>query len=163
MIRSRRLSRLSVVLLAGALLSAPSASASDDTMDTTSAQRQKFVLIQNDPNVSGGPIAATGAIHARGTDVVLGDVRDRFKVPDGNVVIKHRPTRGSSSESFDPVTCLFTYKERGTWRTIKGTGAYAAVQGHGRYRVLGQGFGCNEKRPPEVFILRIVAKGPLSY
>lgn len=162
MTRSRMI-RFAAVLLAGALLSAPSVSASGGTIDTTAAQKQKFVLIQSDPTDSGGPIAATGPIHARGTDVVIGRVRDRFEFPDGNVVIKHKPTRGTSSESFDPVTCLFTFTERGTWKTIDGTGAYSDVRGHGRYRVLGQGFGCNQNRPPKVFILRIVAKGPLSY
>lgn len=121
------------------------------------------MLIQSDPQESGGPIAATGPIHARGTDVVIDDTKDRFKFPDGNVIIKHKPQKGSSHESFDPVTCLFTFTERGTWKTIKGTGAYAQVEGNGTYRVLGQGFGCDQNGPPEVFILRIVAKGPLSY
>jgi hypothetical protein len=151
------------VMLAGALLSAPSVSASGGETDRFAAQTQRFVLIQSDPEESGGPIAATGPIHAPGTDVVISDFKDRFKFPDGNVVIKHNPKEGLSTESFDPVTCLFTFTERGTWKTVSGTGAYADVQGNGTYRVLGQGFGCDEKKPPEVFILRIVAKGPLSY
>jgi hypothetical protein len=151
------------VLLTGALLSAPSVSAYGSGNDRTAAQTQKFVLIQSDPNEEGGPIAATGPIHAEGTDVVIGEFKDRFEFPDGNVVIKHNPKEGLSTESFDPVTCLFTFRERGTWKTVKGTGAYADVQGNGTYRVLGQGFGCDENQPPEVFILRIVAKGPLSY
>ena len=158
-----RIRVFAAVLLAGALLSAPSVSASGSETDKTAAQTQKFVLIQSDPQESGGPIAATGPIHARGTDVVIGDFKDRFKFPDGNVIIKHKPKKGSSTDSFDPVTCLFTFTEHGTWKTVKGTGAYADVQGHGTYRVLGQGFGCDENKPPEVFILRIVAKGPLSY
>ena len=131
--------------------------------DKTAAQTQRFVLIQSDPNEEGGPIAANGPIHAQGTDVVIGDFKDRFKFPDGNVIIKHKPEKGSSAESFDPVTCLFTFTEHGTWKAVKGTGAYADVQGNGTYRVLGQGIGCDENKPPEVFILRIVAKGPLSY
>jgi hypothetical protein len=151
------------VLLAGVLLSAPSVSASGSDTDTTTAQRQRFMLIQSDPEESGGPIAATGPIHAHGTDVVINDFKDRFKFPNGNVIIKHNPKESLSTESFDPVTCLFTFRERGTWKTVKGTGAYAHVQGHGTYRVLGQGFGCEQNKPPEVFILRIVAKGPLSY
>lgn len=158
-----RIRVFAAVLLVGALLSAPSGSASGGRIDTTAVQSQKFVLIQTDPAESGGPIAATGPIHARGTDVVINDFRDRFKFPDGNVVIKHKPATDGSSESFDPVTCLFTFTERGTWKTVRGTGAYADVQGNGTYRVLGQGFGCDENEPPEVFILRIVAKGPLSY
>jgi hypothetical protein len=149
--------------MAGALLSAPSVSASGSETARTAAQTQRFVLIQSDPEASGGPIAANGPIHARGKDVVISDFKDRFEFPDGNVVIKHKPKAGSSVESFDPVTCLFTFTERGTWKTVKGTDAYADVQGNGTYRVLGQGFGCDQKKPPEVFILRIVAKGALSY
>jgi hypothetical protein len=151
------------VLLAGALLSAPSVSASGSETAKTTAQKQKFVLIQSDPEQSGGPIAATGPIHARGTDVVISDFEDRFKFPDGNVVIKHKPDKDGTTQSFDPVTCLFTFTERGTWKTVAGTGAYTDVQGNGTYRVLAQGIGCNQNKPPKVFILRIVAKGPLSY
>ena len=158
-----RIHVFAAVLLAGALMSAPPAGATDSETDDRAAQRQRFVLIQSDPQESGGPIAATGPIHARGTDVVISDFKDRFKFPDGNVVIKHKPEKGSAHESFDPVTCLFTFTERGTWKTIKGTGVYSQVQGNGTYRVLGQGIGCDQNRPPEVFILRIVAKGPLSY
>jgi hypothetical protein len=151
------------VLLAGALLSAPPVSASGGGTDRTAAHHQRFVLIQSDPEESGGPIAATGPIHARGTDVVISDFKDRFKFPDGNVLITHKPAKGGSAEHFDPVTCLFTFTEHGTWKTDQGTGAYAHVQGNGTYRVFGQGFGCDQNKPPEVFILRIVAKGPLSF
>ncbi len=131
--------------------------------DRTAAQTQRFVLIQTDPGEEGGPLAATGPIHAKGTDVVIGEFKDRFEFPDGNVVIKHNPKEGLSTESFDPVTCLFTFRERGTWKTVKGTGAYADVQGNGTYRAFGQGFGCDDSQPPEVFYFRVVAKGPLSY
>lgn len=158
-----RIHAFAAVLLAGALLSSPPASASGSETEATTAQHQRFVLIQGDPEESGGPIAATGPIHARGTDVVIGNFKDRFEFPDGNVIIKHKPKNGLTTESFDPVTCLFTFKEQGTWKAIKGTGAYTQVQGHGTYRVLGQGIGCDENKPPEVFILRIVAQGPLRY
>ena len=66
--------------------------------------------------MEGGPIAATGPIHAKGTDVVTGEFKDRFEFPDGNVLIKHKP-KGKGTESFDPVTCLFTFTEKGTWKT----------------------------------------------
>src|SRR5215213_4001082 len=123
---------------------------------------QRFVLVNTDPSAEGGPIAANGAIHARGTDIVLSEFKDRFKFPDGNVVIKHRPKAGSVVESFDPVTCLFTFRERGSWKAVRGSGAYEDVSGGGRYRALGQGFGCSETEPPEVFFIRIVARGSLS-
>ena len=158
-----RIRVFAAILLAGALLSAPPTGASGGQTAKAAVQQQKFVLIQSDPEESGGPIAANGPIHARGTDVVIDDFKDRFKFPDGNVVIKHKPYKDSSKDSFDPVTCLFTFSESGTWKTVQGTGAYADVQGNGTYQFLGQGFGCDENKPPEVFILRIVAKGPLSY
>ena len=93
---------------------------------------------------------------------MLSELRDRFEFPDGNVVIKHRPKAGTSVDRFDPVTCLFTFRERGSWKAISGSGAYEDASGGGRYRVLGQGFGCSENEPPEVFFLRIVARGALS-
>ena len=158
-----RIHAFAVVVLAAALLTSPSAQASESETDAAAAQQQRFVLIQGDAEESGGPIAATGPIHARGKDVVLGTLTDRFEFPDGNLIITHRPKRGLTSESFDPVTCLFTFRERGTWRAVRGTGAYTQVQGHGTYRVLGQGVGCDQDKPPEVFVLRIVAQGPLSY
>ena len=151
------------VLLVGALLSAPSVGASASETARTAAQTQKFLVLQSDPDESGGPIAANGPIHAHGTDVVISDSKDRFKFPDGNVIIKHKPDKNGSAESFDPITCLFTFSEHGTWKAVSGTGAYVAVQGSGTYRVLGQSFGCDENKPPEVFSLRIAGKGPLSY
>jgi hypothetical protein len=155
---------LAAVLLAGALLSVPSVGASGSEVASAAAQTQRFVVLSSDPASNGGGLlAATGPIHAGGTDVVINDTKDRFKFPDGNVVISHKPDKGTSKDSYDPVTCLFTFTERGTWKTLSGTGAYAAVQGSGTYRVLGQGIGCDENKPPEVFILRITAKGSLSY
>ena len=127
-----RIRVFAAVLLAGALLSAPSVSASGSGTAKRAAQTQRFVLIQSDPNVEGGPIAANGPIHAHGTDVVISDLKDRFKFPDGNVIIKHKPDKGGSAESFDPITCLFTFTEHGTWKTVSGTGAYADVQATAR-------------------------------
>ena len=93
---------------------------------------------------------------------MTGEFKDRFKFPDGNVIIRHKP-QGNGKDSFDPATCLFTFTERGTWKTVKGTRAYANVQGSGTYKVLGQGFGCDQNQPPETFFVRIVAKGPLTF
>ncbi|MCW2772415.1 MAG: hypothetical protein JWN91_741, partial [Nocardioides sp.] len=130
-----------VVVLAGALLSVPAADAANTAVRSG---HQRFVLITTDPNNDGGPIAANGVIHAKGTDVVISDHRDRFEFPDGNVVIRHHVVKGSQHESLDPTTCLFTHRERGTWKTIRGTQAYADVSGRGTYRLVVQGFGCDQ-------------------
>jgi hypothetical protein len=149
-----------IVVLAGALLSVPPADAANTAQQSG---HQRFVLITTDPNVEGGPIAANGVIHAKGTDVTLRGQRDRFKFPDGNVVIRHRVVKGSQHETFDPTTCLFTHRERGTWKTIRGTRAYADVSGRGTYRLVVQGFGCDENTQPDPFFTRVVAKGHLRY
>jgi hypothetical protein len=149
-----------VVVLAGALLSVPSADAAN-TPERSGHQR--FVLITTDPDVEGGPIAANGVIHAKGTDVTLRGHRDRFKFPAGNVIIRHQVAKGSKHQSFDPTTCLFTYRERGTWKTVRGTKAYADVSGGGTYRLFIQGFSCDENTSPDPFFSRVVAKGHLSY
>ena len=152
-----RIHALAAVVLAGALLSIPSVGASGSEASTI-----KFVGIQTKPNHD-PTIAATGAIHAQGNDVVTGNLTDRFEFPDGNVLIRHKPEKGSNSETFDPVTCLFTFTEKGTWKTTGGSGAYDNVQGSGTYKVVGEGFGCEENEAPDAFYVKIVAKGDLTY
>jgi len=123
---------------------------------------QHFLLLQTDPN-SNGPQAliATGPIHAAGKDVALTDTLDRFVFPRGNVRIKHTPQ--SSHDSFDPVTCLGTFTETGTYKLVSGTGAYDGVSGHGTYSLQAFFVGCSQTEPPSVFTLQIKAHGPISF
>ena len=83
------------------------------------------------------------------------------KFPDGNVLINHKPD-GPATETFDPTTCYFTFTEKGTWKTTGGSGAYTAVQGSGTYKSVVEGFGCEENEAPDVFYLKITAKGDLA-
>jgi hypothetical protein len=150
-----------VVVLVAALLGMPTAHAADNA---DRSGHQRFVLITTDPDVEGGPIAANGVIHAKGTDVTLKGHRDRFEFPAGNVVIRHQKTKGSGHNSYDPRTCLFTHTERGTWRALRGTRAYADVSGGGTYRLLIQGFTCDpDNTAPDPFFTRVVATGKLSF
>jgi hypothetical protein len=146
------------------MLGVPASSATGQSATTAAVQgHQRFLLVSTDPSEEGGPVAGFGPIHARGTDVVINDRRDRFEFPAGNVVIRHRAAKGSTHEFHDAKTCYFRFRERGTWTAVSGTGAYAKVHGGGTYRVLGQGFGCDQNKPPEVFSLTIRARGHLSY
>ena len=151
--------------LTGVMLGLPASSATGQSASTAATQgHQRFLFISTDPSAEGaGPIAAFGPIHAKGTDVVINDHRDRLKFPAGNVVIRHKAAKGSTHESHDPKTCYFRFSERGTWTAVSGTGAYAKVDGGGTYRVLGHGFGCHQHQQPEVFSLFIRARGHLSY
>jgi hypothetical protein len=155
-------------LLMGAVLSTPVSAVSVVQAASTSHRvtgHQEFLLVSTNPNEeSGGPIAATGPIHAKGTDKVVSNRKDLFKFPAGDLAIKHKPKKGAGHESFDAATCLFSFTEKGTWKVDDGsTGAYANAKGGGSYKVVGLGFGCDPNTPPDVFSLTIRAKGDLSY
>ena len=87
---------------------------------------------------------------------MTGDLTDLFKFPDGNVLIKHKPEKGSDTETFDPVTCLFTFTEKALeddreQRVIRQRAGQRHLQG-GR-----EGFGCEENKDQMVHVKR--AKG----
>lgn len=159
--RARALSL--AVVLTGAMLSIPASSATGQSTTAAVHGHQRFLLIGTDPTEEGGTVLGFGPIHAKGKDVVINDNRDRFEFPRGNVVIRHRATKGSTHERHDSKNCYFKFTERGTWTAVSGTGAYAKVSGGGRYRVLGQGVGCEQNKAPEVFSLTIRAGGQLRY
>ncbi len=121
---------------------------------------ERFLLISTNPDTTNDqPVLGFGPIHAKGTDHVVSDTQDVFVFPAGTLSVTHKPKK--THESSDPVTCLFTFSERGTYRITGGTGAYAGAWGHGNYRVQGTSIGCDQNAAPEVFTLTINAKGPL--
>jgi hypothetical protein len=148
-----------VAMLAGALIGFPAAGTSAGAPEERVSGKVRFLLIGD----GRGPdsVVAYGAIHDHGTDRVLGPRRDRFIFSDGNVVIRHKP--GMQRDHFDPVTCHFRFVERGTWRAVRGTGAYDDVRGHGRYVARGHGVGCDESERPEAFVSLVKARGNLRY
>jgi hypothetical protein len=156
-----RLSKRSVIALVLALVAMfllPSAAVGGGE-DHHHSHLQRFLLISTDPNATDLPVLAFGPIHARGVDHVVSDTEDVFEFPDGNLSVTHTPT--TSHDYSDPVTCLSTYKERGSYEITGGTGAYADASGHGHYRVSVKAIGCDQNAAPEVFTLTINAKGPL--
>jgi hypothetical protein len=157
----RSLLVLAIVLL-GAFLVIPS-SASAGAHHAGHNGMQRFTFLSTDPTEEGTPqiVVANGPIHAKGTDTTISDTEDLLTFPDGTVSITHKPK--TSGDSFDPVTCLFRFNERGTYKVTGGTGAYAGASGQGNYRVKALGVGCDENAPPEVFMLRIFAKGPIHF
>ena len=158
--RQRRSVVALIVILLAVFAAVPSASA-------TSGQRhgrhiQHFLVMSTDPSENAPPlIIANGPIHAQGTDVVVSETRDIFKFPKGTLSIRHHAKKRSMKESFDPVTCLFKYRERGIYKVTGGTGAYAKARGHGHYSVRVSGVGCDETAAPDPFSLEIKASGPL--
>jgi hypothetical protein len=156
-----RLSALAVTAtMTGALLSAPATSAVSAEPDERVQGRQTFVLLEG---AETSLVIGKGVIHAKGTDVVVSGRVDRFEFPDGNLTLRHKVKKGTTHEHFDTVTCYGTFTERGTWRITDGTGAYADARGSGTYRVSGDIVGCDEDAAPEVFFVKVNAKGTLSY
>jgi hypothetical protein len=107
------------------------------------------------------PLAATGPIHALGTDTPLGRTKDRFAFPKGALIIVHHRT--SRQQTFDRTTCTARFTEQGTYRVSSGTGAYAHATGHGTYSVHGIFIGCDQHKPPLAISVVINAAGPLTY
>jgi hypothetical protein len=121
---------------------------------------ERFLLISTNPSSTGGdPVVAFGPIHAKGVDHPVSDTKDVFRFPAGSLSVTHMRT--SSRNASDPVTCLFTFVERGTYRITGGTRAYAHASGQGRYRLTATGIGCKQNAP-QVFTLTIRARGPLN-
>jgi hypothetical protein len=150
-----------VLVLTGALLSVPSAVATGGHDAGRTAGHQRFLLLSNDPEESGGTVLGFGPIHATGTDKVINDQTDRFVFPKGSVKIRH--TRQGGTDHFDKVTCHGTFFEHGTWRAVDGTGRYSQASGGGTYRVHAEFIGCSQTEPPELFQLQIRAVGHLSF
>jgi hypothetical protein len=145
-------------ILVAAMLGVPSGTAAGAAQERVSGN-VRFLLISDGPGP--GTVVANGAVHDHGTDRVLGPQRDRFSFSAGNIVLRHEPQH--SREHYDPVSCHFSFVERGTWRAVQGTRAYHDVRGHGRYVARGQGVGCNQNQQPKVFVSLVRARGHLSY
>lgn len=145
-------------ILAGALVGVPSGTAAGAVQERVSGN-VRFLAIGD----GHGPdsVVANGVIHDHGIDRVLGPRRDRFVFSAGNIIVRHKPRH--SRDHYDPVTCHFSFVERGTWQAVRGTRAYDDVRGHGRYVVHGHGVGCNQNQRPEVFVSLVRARGHLSY
>jgi hypothetical protein len=160
--------RLSGALAAGALLCGAALSTPTTVQLQASAAERvtgkvQFLLLSTSATEEGGPIAATGVIHAKGTDHTLKGSKDRFAFPAGDLMIKHK-VKGTPAESFDAATCLFSFVEKGTWKAIDGsTGAYVNAKGGGTYKAVGYGFSCDPNKAPDPFSVTIKAKGDLSY
>ena len=152
---------LAIILLGAFLVIPASASAGDG--DNGHHGIQRFTFLTTDPADLDTPdtVIAKGPIHAKGTVTTLSPTEDVLTFPDGTLTITHEPK--TSNESFDPVTCLFRFSERGTYRITGGTGAYEDAEGHGKYRVKVLGVSCDESAPPELVMVRIFAKGPIHF
>jgi hypothetical protein len=110
-------------------------------------------------------VIATGLFTAGGIDVE-GRTTATFKFPGGTFKVRH--SRGTGKQTFNPRTCLVTVRLHGTYTVGRGTGRYAGISGHGKYKLSILAVGakvhgkCSPSRPPIAFQQIINASGPVS-
>jgi hypothetical protein len=78
-------------------------------------------------------VIAHGVFTAGGIDITTSNTTDTLKFPNGTIRLRHSP--GTGPQSFNRHTCLFTVHQHGTYTLLSGTGKYAGISGHGRYRL----------------------------
>jgi hypothetical protein len=159
----RRSAMVLAVLLLGALFTVPSAGAQNGGGADQAARGvpiQRFLALSTNPKDNAKPILlGFGPIHAKGVDRAVTNHKDVFRFPNGSLIVRHQAV--SHARSHDKATCFFRFSERGTYRVVRGTGAYAGAHGHGDYRVHVQFVACKNQGGPHAFMLEIRAHGPL--
>jgi|RhiMethySRZTD1v2_1073278.scaffolds.fasta_scaffold270939_3 hypothetical protein len=154
--------RLSVVALAVMLLGVfllPMTSAAAQSASGQHVRVQRFLVLSTHPRDNTPPVLGFGPVHAKGFDKVVNNHKDVFVFPKGRLVIRHHAT--SRHRFHDATTCLVRQRERGHYRIVRGTGAYAGAHGHGHYHVTVTFIACSRHNPPESFVLQIKARGPI--
>jgi len=94
---------------------------------------QHFQLVSASLSGKNNPVAAYGAFNASGTDNATSSTKDTFTFPGGSFRVTHKNTH--SRQHFSKVTCAGVVHQRGTYKISNGTGRYAGISGHGRYRL----------------------------
>jgi hypothetical protein len=92
---------------------------------------EHFQAISANPNSPLMSFIAYGAFTAAGTDNESG-VNALEKLPKGTFQIEHTQ-KGSGTTTFDVKACSGTFHATGTFKLVKGTGAYDDLSGSGTY------------------------------
>jgi hypothetical protein len=125
---------------------------------------QHFQLVSASLSGKNNPVVAYGAFNASGTDNATSKTKDTFTFPGGSFRVTHKNTH--SRQHFSKRTCAGVVHQRGTYKISNGTGRYAGISGHGRFRVRvllvtrHTPSGCGQKPIAVQTIIR--ARGPVS-
>ncbi len=126
---------------------------------------EHFQLMTTSPTSPNSTIIASGVFTAGGVDHA-GNKTDKVTFPNGTFRIRH--SKGHGKQSVNPRTCLLTVRLHGTYKLKDGTGAYAGIRGHGRYRLSILAIGartasgkCSQRKPPVSWEQIIKAHGPV--
>ena len=110
----------------------PAARAAHPAVRAAASGTEHFQLMTTSPTSPKSTIIAYGVFTAGGVDH-SGNKADKVKFPGGTFRIRHG--RGHGKQSLDPKTCLLKISEHGRYKLADGTGKYAGLSGHGRYRL----------------------------
>ena len=158
-----------VTMMAGAGVASASPAHPATPVHPASAHRavtgtEHFQAVSTSLTSSRSKVVAYGVFNASGVDIATSNTRDTFKFPGGKFRVTHHATR--SRQHFNTTTCAGTFRERGVYRPSHGTGRYAGISGHGRYRLRGlivarhTAHGCS-RRPIAIQVI-IRAHGPVT-
>jgi hypothetical protein len=148
------------VMLIGALVGVPSSVAQGGGSARIGVPIQRFLAVSTNPKENAKVVLlGFGPIHAKGVDKTVNNHKDVFRFPNGTLIVRHQPVAMHRHQ--DHATCLFRFVERGTYQVVRGTGDYVGAHGHGRYVLHVTFVGC-KNQPPDAFVLRIRAHGPLQ-
>lgn len=143
----------------------PAASAAPAAVRAATRGTEHFQLMTTSPTSPTSTVIATGVFTAGGVDH-QGGKTDKIVFPDGTFKIRH--FKGHGKQSFNPSTCLMTIRQHGRYKVKSGTGAYAGIRGHGRYRLSilavaarNANGKCSQRKPPVAWEQVIKARGPV--
>jgi hypothetical protein len=155
--RRRSILALTILLL-GVFFTVPSAASHAGA--TAAGRAQRFLLVSDNPSDNAKPIIlGFGPVHAKGIDRQVTNHKDLFVFPNGKLVVRHVVV--AHHRRHDPATCLFTFRQRGTYKITDGSGDYANARGHGHFHLKGTFVACGHQGPPDYFSLTIEASGSI--
>jgi hypothetical protein len=169
--RNKLLAAAGAVVAAGAvavsgLTAASAATAAPATRPSVSGI-ESFQLMTTSATSNKESIIALGNVFTAGGVNHQGSKTDRVVLPGGTFKIRH--FKGHGTTRVNPVTCLFRINRHGTYKLRAGTGKYAGISGHGRYRLRiravfarNSNGHCSQSKPPVAFQQIIKAHGPVT-
>jgi hypothetical protein len=164
-LRTRLLAAAGSMLAAGALALSGIVAAAAAPSSGSASGIEHFQAMSTDPTGAKTTVIAHGVFTAGGVDITTSNTTDTFKFPNGTIRVRH--SAGTGPQSFNRHTCLLTVHQHGTYRLLGGTGKYAGISGHGRFRldilaVAARSHGkCTQSKPPAAFELILRASGPV--
>jgi hypothetical protein len=155
---------VAALALAGPATAAPAGHAAGPAVSGT----EHFQLVSTSAAGNTGKVIAYGAFTGAGVDH-MGNNTDKFVFKNGSFKVHHKNGKGGT-QKFNPKTCLAQITQPGTYRLSGGTGKYAGISGHGKFRFTLLFIGarnaqgkCAQNKPPVASQLIIRASGPVRF